>query len=97
MFDLVTDALKRMFSGWWTFAPRLAARIMLALGIGITSYTLLLPELVSFVQSYLSGMSTETIALMSALKIDQALNMIFSALAARMGVRVSPVKLDPAP
>ena len=97
-----------MFDGLWGFhkalvgfffdtlrallAP-LVGRVMVTLGVGFMSYTMLLPELVSFVQQFLDGMSSEMVALLGALHVDKALTLIFSAMGVKMGARVSAIRL----
>lgn len=97
-----------MFDGIWGFhkalvgfffdtlrtllAP-LVGRVMVTLGIGFMSYSMLLPELVSFVQQFLNDMSPDMVAVLGAIKVDKGLTLCFSAIGVRMGMKVSAIRL----
>lgn len=79
-------------------AASIAGRVLIALGVGIVSYTgisSLLDVLKAQVQSYLLGVSADIVGVMSALRIDVSISILFSAYAARlvlMGLTSDTVK-----
>jgi hypothetical protein len=68
-------------------AGSMVGRAMIAIGVGFVTYTgisVLLDSLKANVITYLSSGPVELLAIMSALKVDSAMNIIFSAIAARL-------------
>lgn len=71
-------------------AGSLIGRILIALGIGVVSYTgvsALLSSLRSEVQGYITGMPADILPILGALKLDVAVSIIFSAIAARFALQ----------
>ena len=68
----------------------IVARVLIALGIGYASYsgiTAVLDGVKALVVSYLSGAPVTILTIMSLLKVDVAVSIIFSAYAARLVLR----------
>lgn len=92
-WELVKNGIGFFWDKARVILPLLIGRVLLTLGIGGMVYTMLLPELVDFVQQYLNTMSQPMIDMFNALRIDQALTLLFSASAAKVGTRVAPIRL----
>lgn len=96
MFDpweMLKNAIGFFFRVLRALLGPLIGRVLVFLGIGLASYTMLLPELIAFVQQFLNDLSPEMIAVLAALQVDKALTLIFSAMGVKMGMRVSAVRL----
>lgn len=93
MWDLITNAVAYFFTRIVTLGPWLIARVLAAMGIGYGVYAVALPLFVDFVSQFLSSQDPWVIELMGALKIDVFLTLIFSAYAAKLGIRVRTIKL----
>lgn len=79
--------LASLLGGLVQAASSIVGRVLIALGIGYVSYTginALLTLIKSQVVSYLVGAPGTVVAIMGLLKIDIAVSIIFSALAARL-------------
>jgi hypothetical protein len=79
--------LAALLGGLVQAASSIVGRVLIALGIGYVSYTginALLGWTKSQVVSYLVGAPGTVVAIMGLLKIDVAVSIIFSALAARL-------------
>jgi hypothetical protein len=79
--------LAALLGGLVQAASSIVGRVLIALGIGYVSYTginALLGWIKSQVVSYLVGAPGTIVAIMGLLKIDVAVSIIFSALAARL-------------
>lgn len=69
-----------------------ALKILFALGIGFLTYTVALPSLSSFIQSYFTALPPEILQIVGILRIDMAMTMMLSALAASAAVKLIPTK-----
>lgn len=79
--------LAALLGGLVQAASSIVGRVLIALGIGYVSYTginALLTWIKSQVVAYLVGAPGTVVAIMGLLKIDVAVSIIFSALAARL-------------
>ena len=79
--------LAALLGGLVQAASSIVGRVQIALGIGYASYTginALLNLIKSQVVSYLVGAPGTVVAIMGLFKIDVAVSIIFSALAARL-------------
>ncbi len=79
--------LLSLLGGLVSIVGSLVGRVLVALGIGYASYTglsVLLDFLKAQVISRLAGSSAEIIAVLSLGKFDVCVNILFSALAARL-------------
>ncbi len=79
--------LAALLGGLVQAASSIVGRVLIALGIGYVSYTgisALLAVIKSQVVSYLVGSPGTVVAIMGLLKVDVAVSIIFSALAARL-------------
>lgn len=94
MWDFFTNAGGWFFGRIGTIGHVLLWRVLTAFGIGIGTYTFLLPEMVQFVQQYLVGLPDWAMQMLGALHVDDGLTMLFSAYAAKLGIRVQAIKLD---
>jgi len=93
LWDILKNVVGFFFDALRGLAAGLVGRIMLTLGIGLATYTAVLPELVSFLQTYLNSMSPSMVELLGALKVDVALTMLFSALGVKLGTRVQAIRI----
>ena len=96
MWELVTNAIGHFFSALRGFLPGIVGRVLIALGIGVTSYTFLLPEILSWVQGYFNVLSPETLSLLGAMNIDRAFNLVISAINAKFGLKLTAISFTPA-
>ena len=69
-------------------------RLLAGLGIGFLSFTVVLPALSSFVQSYFSDLPPEIFQMVGILRVDQCLTLLFSAAAARIATKVIAAPLS---
>lgn len=79
--------LAALLGGLVQAAGSIVGRVLIALGIGYVSYTginALLTWIKSQVVAYLTGAPATVVAIMGLLKVDVALSIVFSALAARL-------------
>jgi hypothetical protein len=79
--------LAALLGGLVQAASSIAGRVLIALGVGYVSYTgitALLDWIKAQVVSHLVGAPATIVAIMGLLKIDVAVSIIFSALAARL-------------
>ena len=63
-------------------------RLLAGLGIGFLSFTVVLPALSSFVQSFFTDLPAEIFQMVGILRVDQCLTLLFSAAAARMTTKM---------
>jgi hypothetical protein len=94
MWTLITNAIKLLYAQGLALGPVLIYRILTGIGIGYGVYSFALPYMVGFVQSYLNSLEPWAVQLLGALKVDVGLTIIFSAYAAKLGIRVRAIKLD---
>lgn len=94
MWSLITNAVKLFFTQALALGPVLIYRILAGIGIGYGVYSFALPFMVGFVQGYLNSLEPWAVQLLGALKVDVFLTLIFSAYAAKLGIRVKAIKLD---
>ena len=94
MLDIIKNAVGYLLSRVLLLGPTLVARILAAMGIGYGVYALALPAFVTFMQSYLSGLDPWIVQLLGALHVDNFLTMVFSAWAAKLGIKVQAIKLS---
>jgi Protein of unknown function (DUF2523) len=76
-----------LIGGLVSAASSLVGRVLLALGIGYVAYTgisALLDWLKAEVMSELSGLPAQGITILTLLKVDVGISIIFSAYAARL-------------
>ncbi len=86
-------ALPALIGGWVaaslaTSIGTIIARGLLALGIGYTTYNFGLPAFMSFFQSAIGSVPAEIRAGIGLAKLDVAITIIVSAVAAKMGMRM---------
>jgi hypothetical protein len=63
--------------------PSIVGKIMLTLGLTWATTTLVLPDLLAFVQSHASGMPAAAVSFLAYINFDKAITMILSAGVAR--------------
>lgn len=90
----VTKAVGYFFGRVVLLGPMLIVRVLFGMGVGLGTYTVVLPELVSFLQQFLNSMPQGMIDMLGAMKVDVALTIIFSAYSAKLGVKLQAVKLN---
>ncbi|QIK81672.1 DUF2523 domain-containing protein [Lysobacter sp. HDW10] len=83
---LLLDLAKR-------YLPTLVGRLMLAMGIGLATNNLVLPQLKALVQAQVGGLPGIIVAYFGALGLDKAFTIILSALAANAAAKVFLKKL----
>lgn len=66
----------------------LIARAFVALGIGYGTYNFVMPQFVSMVAGQLGNVPGPMLAVLGAAKVDVAVTIIFSAVAARLATRI---------
>ncbi len=96
MFDIWGVAkgfIGLFFDSVRSLAAGLVGRVLGTLGIGFASYNWLLPQIVDYINQYLVGLPDWALQMISALRIDQALTLVFSALAWKMGTKVRPIRV----
>lgn len=79
--------LAGLLGGLIQAAASLTGRVLLALGIGYVAYSgmdVLLDTLQGQVQAYIGGAPSDVLAILSLLKVDSSVSIIFSAYAARL-------------
>ena len=79
--------LASLLGGLISVAGTLAGRALIALGFGMVSYTGITVALAAFktdIISHFAGLSASTINVLGMLKVDVAISILFSALAARL-------------
>lgn len=94
MWDIIQSAVSHLLSRVLLLGPTLIVRVLAAMGIGYGVYAVALPAFVTFITGYLSGLDPWIVQLLGALRVDVFLTMIFSAWAAKLGVKVQAVKLS---
>lgn len=65
------------------------ARVLLALGVSVVSYTgfsYLLSQITTQIHSFLSGFSADVLNVLGMCRIDLAINLVLSAWAARIAL-----------
>jgi uncharacterized membrane protein required for colicin V production len=93
MLDMLKGIVGFFFDHLRGLLAGIVGRVMVTLGIGLASYTAILPHVVEFVQNYVYSLDASTQALLGALHFDVFLTMIFSALATKMGTKVKPIRV----
>ena len=79
--------LASLLGGLISIAGTLAGRALIAVGFGFVSYTGITTALTAFkndVISHLGALSASTVNVLGMLKVDVAISILFSALAARL-------------
>jgi hypothetical protein len=79
--------LASLLGGLVSAAGSIGGRVLLAMGFGYVAFTGIstgLDALKASVQSYLSGAPADVVGIMSTLKVDVSVSIIFSAIAARL-------------
>lgn len=69
-------------------------QILLALGIGFVSYTVALPAFYAFLTSLFTGLPPEIFQIVGILRVDIAITMMLSALAAKLSYSFSMTALS---
>lgn len=72
-----------------TAGLELVWKLLLSLGIGVTTYTVALPALKAFINSYFTGLPSNVLQMLGILRIDIAITIIISAAAANLTYRVA--------
>lgn len=62
---------------------------LLALGIGLVSYNFVMPEFIALIQQQTGQLPPEVSAILALTKVDVAITIILSAVAANLSTRVS--------
>lgn len=65
-----------------TYAGQWVLKILIALGISVTTTKVALPAILSIVQNYASGLSAQLYQVFGAIGFDVAITMILSAVVA---------------
>lgn len=65
------------------------AKVLLAFGIGVTTYTVALPPLRSFIQSQFTSLPPEVLNMVGILRLDIAMTIILSAAIANVGYKTT--------
>jgi len=94
MWTIITKTIGYFLERVVLLGPTLLYRVLFGMGIGYGVYQLALPVMVNFVQQYLSGLPGWATGLLGALHVDDVLTLIFSAYAAKLGIKVRAIKLD---
>lgn len=94
MWELITKSIGFFWERAAVLGSVLVFRVATALGIGYGTYSLLLPQMVDFVQGYLTGLPLWAVQLLGSLRVDEGLTLLFSAYAAKVGIRVRAIRLD---
>lgn len=86
-------ALPALIGGWVfsSFAVgmgALIARALVALGIGYATYSFVMPGFVSQISSWVGGVPPEVRGVLGLMKVDVFITMIFSAITAKMSMRL---------
>jgi hypothetical protein len=95
MWEFLTNGIGLFFNALRNLLPGIVGRVMIALGVGVTSYTFLLPEILSWIQGYFSSLDSSALALLGALNVDNAFNLIISAINAKFSMRLTAIRLAP--
>lgn len=82
-----------VFGGWivrklYDAAGSLVAKVLSVLGVHLAVQEFALPSMMAQVQSYFSGVPGDLAAHIGALRVDDGISLILSALAVRSAVRV---------
>ncbi|PJJ98281.1 hypothetical protein CO615_09765 [Lysobacteraceae bacterium NML75-0749] len=64
------------------YLPTLIGKVLVAFGFAVVTNEIVVPNLIAYVQSHMSGMPRLVFAYVGALGIDKVVTMILSALAA---------------
>lgn len=64
-------------------------RLLIALGIGVTTYTVALPSLKSFIQSHFNSLPPSVLQMVGVLRLDIAIVMILSAAVVNIGYKTT--------
>lgn len=92
MWSIITNAVGFFFDSLRALLPGIVGRVLMALGIGFTTYTVLLPSLLGYMRGFFDALDPAVLDVLGALRIDQAITLVFSAITARWGVRLMPVR-----
>lgn len=79
--------LASLLGGLINISGTLAGRVLIALGVGIVTYTGVqtgVDAILSNLDSALAGVPADILGLLGHMKVGQALNIVISALSARM-------------
>lgn len=94
MWTFFTDLIGAFFNSLRGLLPGIVGRVMIALGIGVTSYTFLIPEALSWIQSYFNTLSSESLQLLGYINVDRAFNLVISAVAMKFSMKLTPIRLN---
>ena len=70
-----------------------AFRILLAIGLGFLTFTVALPSLYSFIQSYFGQLPPNILGMVGVLRLDIVITIILSAAAAKVIYKISAAPL----
>lgn len=94
MQDIIIKFCGFFFNALRGFLPGIVGKVISTLGIGMATYSYILPQVVDFIQTFLNSMPQEAINLLGALRVDIALTIVFSAYATKLGTKITPIKLE---
>lgn len=94
MWELLTNAIGAFFNAARTLLPGIAGRILVGLGIGVTSYAFLVPEILGWIQNFFDVLSPDVRAMLGAMNVDNACNLIISAINAKFAMKLTPIRLN---
>lgn len=97
MWQFVTDAIGAFFNSLRGLLPGIVGRVMLALGVGVSSYQFLMPEILTWIQGYFNALGPDALAMLGALNVDKAFNLIISAIAVKFSMKLTPIRLNNPP
>lgn len=68
-------------------------RFLVAIGLGVLSFTVLLPNLYSFITSYFNQLPPSVLGMVGILRLDIAITIILSAAAAKLIYKIAAAPL----
>ncbi|SFZ74919.1 DUF2523 family protein [Chitinimonas taiwanensis] len=89
---LLAPLAAHVATGLTAAVATMAGRALIALGVGVVSYTgieIMLSQTETYVYAQLAGIPAETMAILSYLGVTAAIQMHFSAVAGIAGVRLA--------
>lgn len=78
----------------WALILSVAFQIFIGLGVGFLSYTVVLPNLYSFIQQNFNNLPPVIMNVVGILRVDICITIILSAAAAKLATRVNFAKLS---
>lgn len=88
LFPMLLKVLSHLFVGLKQAAAGIVGKVLSTFGLTLVSFNAVLPQLKSFLASQVAGLPGWATNLISALGIDVAMTIIFSALSVRMAWKV---------